>query len=242
MRASQVKRAVRAKTPVDGTVAVPAARRAGMLRAARPRAFGLRTPRLPDHFRPVWSTLDFTPHQRPRVRFHRLVRLAIAVALLGCFGAVAAQDLYRSAGRWIDDQGHDYRLESLYGTPAIVTMADGACRRVCSTSLRMMEQLQALAEARHERLNFVVLSLDPEADRPADWAAYRAEHPTMRANWFFLTGDEVSTRQFARRLGTRYWRYGEHVVHDLRIVRVSPQGQPLRRIDRFDQDLSTLFP
>jgi cytochrome oxidase Cu insertion factor (SCO1/SenC/PrrC family) len=121
-------------------------------------------------------------------------------------------------------------------------MAYGACRRVCSTSLRMMEQVQALADARHVRLNFVVVGLDPKADTPADWAAYRADRRLTRSNWRFLSGDEASTRLFARRLGVRYWRYGEHTLHDLRIVLLSDTGQPLRSITSFDDSLEMLLP
>jgi cytochrome oxidase Cu insertion factor (SCO1/SenC/PrrC family) len=169
----------------------------------------------------------------------RLLALVVSGLWLS---AAAAQDIYRPGGQWRDDSGHPFKLESLYGTPTVMTMAYGACRRVCSSSLRMMEQVQALADARHIQLNFVVVGLDPEADKPADWAAYRADHRLQRPNWQFLSGDEASTRQLARRLGVRYWRYGEHTLHDLRIVLLSETAQPLRRIDAFDDSIDTLLP
>jgi cytochrome oxidase Cu insertion factor (SCO1/SenC/PrrC family) len=106
----------------------------------------------------------------------------------------------------------------------------------------MMEQVQALADARHIRLNFVVVGLDPEADKPEDWAVYRADRGLTRPNWQFLTGDEASTRQLARRLGVRYWRYGEHTLHDLRIVLLSDAALPLRQVASFDDRLETLLP
>jgi cytochrome oxidase Cu insertion factor (SCO1/SenC/PrrC family) len=169
-------------------------------------------------------------------------RLLALVFLSTCGLAAAAQDIYRPTGQWRDDSGRPFKLESLYGTPTVITMAYGACRRVCSTSLRLMEQVQALADARHVRLNFVVVGLDPQADQPADWAAYRADRQLTRPNWQFLSGDEASTRQLAHRLGVRYWRYGEHTLHDLRIVLLSEAAQPLRRIASFDDSLDTLLP
>jgi len=171
-----------------------------------------------------------------------LARVVVAVAAVCAIGAAAAQDIFRPSGRWLDDQGRPYRLDALYGTPTVITMAYGACRRVCSTSVRMMEQVQRLADARQLELNFVVIGLDPNADRPEDWAQVRAEHHLERSNWHFLSGDEAAIRQLARRLGVHYWRYGEHIMHDLRIVLLSAQAQPLKSIDAFDQAAETLLP
>ena len=153
-----------------------------------------------------------------------------------------AQDVYSAPGRWLDDHSQVFKLESLHGEFAVATMAYGACRRVCSTSLRVMEQLQALSDARHLSINFVVVGLDPSEDTPQDWASLRTFRKLTRPNWQFLSGDEQSTRQMAQQLGVHYWRYGEHTMHDFRIVLLSPQGQVLRAINAFDDDLAALLP
>ena len=173
---------------------------------------------------------------------HRLASLAIAALLCGWVTGAWSQDLLRSDGRWLDDQAQGYRLEALHGTPTVLTMAYGACRRVCSTSLRMLETLQSVADQRHIALNFVVVGIDPGQDRPADWADFRAERKLTRTNWQFLTGDEQSVRHMANRLGVRYWRYGEHTMHDFKIVLLSVDGKVVRSIDRFDQDVAVLLP
>jgi cytochrome oxidase Cu insertion factor (SCO1/SenC/PrrC family) len=177
---------------------------------------------------------------------HRLASLAIAVliAVLMCGWAegVRSQDLYHSDGRWLDDRAQGYKLDALHGTPTVLTLAYGACRRVCSTSLRMLEMLQSVADQRHVALNFVVVGIDPGQDRPADWADYRAARKLTRTNWQFLTGDEQSVRQLANGLGVHYWRYGEHTLHDFKIVLLSPDGKLVRSIDRFDQDVAVLLP
>lgn len=170
------------------------------------------------------------------------VSVVTAIVLFVWLGQVCAQDIYRTEGQWLDDRARSYRLDELRGTPTVLTMAYGACRRICSTSLRLLEQLQALADERHAKLNIVVVGLDPSQDRPADWAEYRAERKLSRANWQFLSGDEASTRRLANRLGVHYWRYGEHTMHDFRIVLLSAQGLPVRYMDKFDQDLALLLP
>jgi hypothetical protein len=46
----------------------------------------------------------------------------------------------------------------------------------------------------------------------------------------------------ASQLGVHYWRYGEHTMHDFKIVLLSAQGRVLRSMDRFDQDPGVLLP
>jgi protein SCO1 len=175
-------------------------------------------------------------------RISSIARRALALLVL-CTTGVAAQDVYRAApGTWLDDAGQPYRLASLYGSPVVITMAYGACRRICSTSLRMLEQLQAIADTRHVALDFVIVGLDPRSDRPSDWAAYRAEHGINRPNWHFLSGNDTQTRRLATKLGVRYWRYGDHTLHDLRIVLLSGRAEPLRSVEAFDADLQALLP
>ncbi len=165
-----------------------------------------------------------------------------AFVLYAASAAAAAQDVFSGSGPWLDDGDRAFRVESLRGSPTVVSMAYGACRRVCSASLRVLEQLQARADARGAALNFVVIGLDPSQDRPADWAAYRAERKLLRANWQFLSGDAKATAHMARRLGVNYWHYGEHVMHDFRIVMVSAGGRIVATMTTPDQGLATLLP
>lgn len=171
-------------------------------------------------------------------------RLRWFVLLIGWLFSLAAtgQDIFGQPGRWLDDQQRPFELNALRGQATVMTMAYGACRRVCATSLRTMEQIQKLADDRRLDLNFVVVGLDPTQDRPSDWAQLRAERGLARGNWRFLSGDEASTRRLARSLGIQYWRYGEHTLHDFRIVLLSPDGTPARRLDAVDQPVASLLP
>ena len=169
--------------------------------------------------------------------------ISVCVAALCLWaGSVSAQDLYRSSGRWVDDQARVYSLDSLRGQFTVVTLAYGACRRVCSTSLRLMQRVQSLADERGLTLSFVVIGLDPEEDKPADWAELRRDRALTRSNWHFLSGDAEAVRGVANGLGVRYWRYDQHTMHDFRITLLSPEGRILRGVDAFDADLRTLLP
>ncbi len=184
-----------------------------------------------------------SPIRPPPARCSRRHWLVLASGGLGPAAAQpATADLYRNASGWLDDQAQPWRLEALRGRYTVLTMAYGACRRICSTSLRVMESLQQRADERGQPLDFVVIGLDPAGDKPADWAAWRRDRHLSRPNWHFLWGDEAATRAIAQQLGVKVWRVDQHLMHDYKIVLLSPQGQLLRTVDRFDQALDTLLP
>jgi cytochrome oxidase Cu insertion factor (SCO1/SenC/PrrC family) len=177
-----------------------------------------------------------------RLCLHHIVGFCCAAALAGAGGGLRAQEVYRLPSHWLDDQARPYELSTLQGRWTVLTMAYGACRRICSTSLRLMENLQVMADEKAVALDFVVVGLDPAQDKPADWAALRATRKLLRPNWHFLSGDEAATGALAQRLGVRYWRYGEHTVHDFKIVLVAPDGRVQRSLVHFNGELSTLLP
>jgi cytochrome oxidase Cu insertion factor (SCO1/SenC/PrrC family) len=186
-------------------------------------------------------------HSRSSRRFFYLKPKSISTALVlvllaCCASSVCAQGVYSVRGDWIDDHGRHQSLEDWRGSYTVVTMAYGACHRVCSTSLRVVHDIALAAALRHVVLKQVVVGLDPLEDKPADWAALRDE----RKPWFddvtFLSGTESSTQDLARRVGVKYWRYGGHVMHDFRIVLVAPDGRIAKVMDKFDEDPSALLP
>jgi protein SCO1/2 len=138
-------------------------------------------------------------------------------------------------GQWTDDQGHSVAMADWAGRPALLTLAYGSCRRICSTSLRLLERAQQEADARKVDLSVIVVSLDPRVDTPASWREYRAEHRLQRANWHFLDGTPALTRRVADLLEMQYWVYDDHVLHDLRIAAVDVSGRIVARIDWVDE-------
>ena len=167
---------------------------------------------------------------------------ALAVALGANAPAAPAQDVYAVRGPWLDEAARGYSLDTLRGRYTVVTMAYGACQRICSASLRAVQQIATLAQQRNIELQLLVVGLDPLEDKPADWARLHQEADWRYANLTFLTGDPAAVRRFAQRIGEKYWRYGEHTMHDFRIVLVAPDGRVARAMDRYDDDLRALLP
>ena len=132
---------------------------------------------------------------------------------------------------FIDDHGASRALSEWRGKPLVIAMAYGACRSICSTTLRTLEEVQAAADRRGEVLDFVVVSIDPTEDTPQAWADYRRGRRLDRANWSFLSGTPAATRVLARFLGVRFWRYDEHVMHDFKLLRLDTDGAIAATLD-----------
>ena len=144
-------------------------------------------------------------------------------------------------GTWIDDNGRNVTLAQWQGRRYVISMSVGGCRKICTTTMRRMEQIQSLADQRGLQLEFIVVSLDPATDTPAEWREYRKLRGLQRPNWHFLGGDAVSTRQLANMLGIRYWSYDDHVLHDFRIALVGASGSIERTLQWSDDDPSVLL-
>ena len=159
----------------------------------------------------------------------------VALGLPALAAPLPEADIWTLRGEWDDDGGRRVTLAEWAGRPALLTLAYGSCRRICSTSLRLLQQAQQAADARRLELSVIVVSLDPRVDTPASWREYRAEHQLLRPNWHFLGGSQTQTRRLADLLEMKYWVYDDHVLHDLRIAAVDAAGRIVARLDWVDE-------
>ena len=150
--------------------------------------------------------------------------LSLALLPLAAMARAEPASVYQLPLGFVDDQGRHRELAEWRGRAVILTMAYGACRSICSTTLRTLEELQAAADAKGVALEFIVVSIDPAEDTPEAWADYRRARRLTRANWTFLSGGAAATRALARFLGIRVWRYDEHVMHDFKVLRLDADG------------------
>lgn len=165
-----------------------------------------------------------------------LSRAFAAAALLVGAAAALAANLYALPQALTDDRSRSVRLGDWKGKPAIVTMEYANCRFLCSITLQRLKDVQAAADRQKKDFAFLVVSLDPTNDTPAEWTRYRKARDLDRDNWRFLTAHPVETPLLAREFGVKYWLYERHIMHDFRLLRVDEHGEVVKVMDRFDAD------
>jgi|ERR1700722_3630540 len=187
------------------------------------------------------STAAPVPY-RARMRCAMLIALALPL-LLGAGGepSPGATALSRLPQSWRDDRGEMLQLRALRGAPIFVTMAYTSCHRICPMTMARLEQLQRELDDRGMSAEFLVVSYDPDNDDSLAWRRYRTRHGLLRDNWHFLSGTAADTQRLARLLGFEFWRDGEHVMHDYRIVALDRDGAQRGVIDSVHGDWRNLL-
>jgi cytochrome oxidase Cu insertion factor (SCO1/SenC/PrrC family) len=149
--------------------------------------------------------------------------------------------LNRLPPSWRDDHGGTLELGSLQGQRIFVTMAYTSCHRICPMTMARLDDLQRELDARGLSAEFLVVSYDPSNDDSGAWHRYRISHRLLRDNWHFLSGTAADTERLARVLGFEFWRDGEHVMHDFRIVALGGDGAQRGFIDSAHRDWQDLL-
>ena len=144
---------------------------------------------------------------------------------------VADFSVYDLESRWRDQDGQDRALGSLRGKAQVVAMVYTSCTHTCPTIVAEMQRLQgALPAAERENVGFVLLSLDPERDSPAQLAKFAASFQLDPASWTLLTGDADAVREMAAVLDIRYREEADaQISHSNTYLVLDAQGRIVHR-------------
>lgn len=166
----------------------------------------------------------------------------LRVVIAGLMFLVTAQSasaglLYMLPYRWTDSDGRTVALNQFLGTPTVITMSYGASRKVCSTAILRMEQMQVMADRAKTSMEFVIVGFDATKDTPEDWHELRQSRKLTRSNWHFLTGGARDVQGLAGNLGLKYTIGTDHVMFDFGITLLDSKGNPLRKMKFADDSL-----
>ena len=146
---------------------------------------------------------------------------------------LSGSSLYHLSSSWTDQHQGRVALPDLAGGPAVVVMFYGDCTTACPLLVRSAEQIEAaLPEGLREDTQFVMVSFDTERDTPERLGAYAQEKGLDRANWHWLVGSPLQTRQLATLLGVQYRDAGNGMFAHSNVVTVlDADGVPSARLE-----------
>lgn len=147
--------------------------------------------------------------------------------------AVSDYSVYDLDARWRDQGGADRALSSLAGRPQVVAMVYTSCTNTCPMIVAEMKRLEAaLPQAERADVGFVLVSLDPERDTPAQLAKFADAFRLDPARWTLLTGDADGVRELAALLGIRYRAEAdEQISHSNTYLVLDGAGRIVHRQD-----------
>ena len=127
-----------------------------------------------------------------------------------CRPALAAgkptdKSLYLLDSAWTSDVGRKIKLGALRGRPQIVAMFFTHCEYACPILVGELKGIESkLPPEVLGKVDFLLVSIDPKRDTPADLAVFRDKRQLARERWTLLRGEADDVRELAALLGVNY--------------------------------------
>jgi protein SCO1 len=176
-----------------------------------------------------------------RLPYEMRAILLVLASLLSFPAWCAPASFYSMPDPFTNDRGETVHLSEWRGKPLILTMEHSTCRFSCSIIISKLKAIQALADQKNLKIDFMIVSIDPRNDTPETWRQFRVSRDVERSNWHLLTGSKATTKQFANLIGINYWYMEEHVFHDFKIVRLNANGEIEKAITDYGDEADSLL-
>jgi len=147
--------------------------------------------------------------------------------------AASSFSVYDLDTPWTDQAGQSRPLASLAGKVRVVAMTYTHCPHTCPLIVGEFKRLEAeMTPGEASRVGFVLFSLDPSRDTPAQLAEHARTARLSPDRWTLLTSNDEQVRELAALLGIRYRREGTgEISHSNTYLVLDAQGRVIYRHD-----------
>lgn len=106
---------------------------------------------------------------------------------------------------WETQDSKQIKLAELKGKTLVMAMIYTSCKTACPRLTAEMKQIEEeLGDYDPYKVNFVLVSIDPEVDTPQKMTEYLKTNSFDQKQWVFLRSDDAGTREFANVLSVKY--------------------------------------
>ena len=120
-------------------------------------------------------------------------------------GKYSEKSLYQLDATWTSDVDRKVKLEVLRGRPQVIALFFTNCEHSCPLIVADMKAIdKALPGTVRGKVDFLLVSIDPERDTPEALRAFRAKHELPTERWTLLRGSPEATRELAAMVGFNY--------------------------------------
>jgi protein SCO1/2 len=142
-------------------------------------------------------------------------------------GKYSEKSVYRLGSTWTSDAGKEVKIDSLRGRPVVMALFFTNCEHSCPFIVKDMKSMQsALTVQAMEKVDFALVSIDPERDSPEALKAFRAKHKLPDEHWTLLRGTPEAVKRLAERLGFNYAAGSKtQFAHSLMVTVLNSSGE-----------------
>jgi protein SCO1/2 len=118
---------------------------------------------------------------------------------------IAGESIFNLTENWHTQNNETIQLIALKGKVLVVVMIYTNCKSACPKLVAQMRSLEAqIPKEKLNKINFVLVSIDPEVDNPTRLKAFAKENDMDALQWTFLQGTKNSVQEFANVLAVKY--------------------------------------
>jgi protein SCO1/2 len=142
-------------------------------------------------------------------------------------GKYSDQSIYRISAVWTSDVGRQIKLEVLRGRPQVVALFFTNCEHSCPLIVADMKAIEkALPRTVRDKVDFLLVSIDPDRDTPEALHAFREKHGLTTERWTLLRGTAEDTKELATMFGFNFQPGSPtQFAHSLLVSIVNPTGE-----------------
>ena len=142
----------------------------------------------------------------------------------------APNSLFNYSWTWTDEHGDRVTFSQWRGTPLVVAAVYTSCEDTCPRTIAKLREIYHRFGLEHRRAEFVLVSMDPHPDTPAQLRDYKTSKE-LPEPWHLLTGDHRAVEQLTDVLGIHVMEMESHTVHDARITVFDGAGRSDASLD-----------
>lgn len=117
---------------------------------------------------------------------------------------LSGDSIFHLGSEWTNRTGEKLKFVSMKGKIQVLAMVYSSCQYVCPRIVADIKKLESKLGKRSKEINFVLVSIDPDRDKPEKLQKYSKSKKITHPNWYFLSGSDDSVLELAAVLGVKY--------------------------------------
>lgn len=117
----------------------------------------------------------------------------------------SGESIFNLTGNWHTQNNDTITLSELKGKVLVMVMIYTSCKVACPRLVADMRNIESqMPKDKLNKLNFALVSIDPEVDDPKRLKAFAIANEMDAPHWTFLQGTKTSVQEFANVLAVKY--------------------------------------
>lgn len=147
--------------------------------------------------------------------------------LSGITDEISEHSIFNLSSIWNTQESQQIQLQDLKGKVTVLVMIYTSCRVACPKLVADMKNIATEVPEKYlSDVQFVLISIDPEADTPSRLKNFASINQMADDHWIFLQGTEYTTRELANVLSVKYEEISPMDFSHSNIISVfNPQGE-----------------